>query len=231
MNLYKLILLLAGICAGMFHHARAQAPDSLLTDRQEKFQDYSTFRKEMKERSWINMVELDRKASALVNTDNELIWGYLNKEITRNQQLSTQNDRMKLEMTFLKREIETRTQQLNDHQHLNNLFLMIILGLSVACIVSLVLLIGQFKRNRQASKELERMWSMSDDQTTSLRKQEKELARQIRLLEVENQAMQKELALLSDQKSAARRKLEEEIRSRQKAEQEIKVLIGQIKKK
>jgi hypothetical protein len=39
------------------------------------------------------------------------------------------------------------------------------------------------------------------------------------------------MSMLSSQKAAARKKLEEEIRSREKAEQEIQELTGQIKKK
>jgi hypothetical protein len=122
-------------------------------------------------------------------------------------------------------------EELAEHRSLNNLFLMLTLGLSVALVISLVFLFALFRRNRQAAFELERLWSMSDDQTTSLREKEKDLHKQVRLLEVEKKAMQQELSLLADQKSAAREKLEEEVRSRQKAEKEIKSLIGQIKKK
>ena len=231
MHLYKLIFLLTVLAMGLSGHATAQPLDSLLDDRQHKFREYSVFRDSMKERTWINMVELNKRAAAVIALDNELVLNHLDHEVSRNTGLTAQVEKIEMERAFLKKELENREGQLAEHRHLNNLFLMIALGLSIALIISLVFLAAFFRRNRQASKELERLWSMSDDQNALLRDKEKDLNKQVRLLEVENQAMQQELSLLVDQKSAAREKLEEEIRSRQKAEKEIKELIGQIKKK
>jgi len=231
MHLYKLIIILSGIVVCSHQAAEAQRLDSLLSDRQTKLQDYTQFKNGMKERTWINLIELNKLAGEVIKADNDLIWYHLDREAGRNKELLTENEKLRLEMAFLDKEAEMRKAQIDEHRYLNNLFMIIILGISAALIISLGFLIGQFRRNRHAVYELERLWSMNDDQSASLREKEKELNKQIRLLEVENEAIQQELSLLSDQKSVARKKLEEEIKSRKKAEDEIRDLINQVKKK
>lgn len=231
MHLYKLIIILSGIVVCSHQAAEAQRLDSLLSDRQTKLQDYTQFKNGMKERTWINLIELNKLAGEVIKADNDLIWYHLDREAGRNKELLTENEKLRLEMAFLDKEAEMRKAQIDEHRYLNNLFMIIILGISAALIISLGFLIGQFRRNRHAVYELERLWSMNDDQSASLREKEKELNKQIRLLEVENEAIQQELSLLSDQKSVARKKLEDEIKSRKKAEDEIRDLINQVKKK
>jgi UDP-2,3-diacylglucosamine pyrophosphatase LpxH len=216
---------------GLIQSAHTQELDSLLTDRQNKLQDYTQFKNNMKERTWINLIDLNEKAGIVINADNELIWYHLDREMARNRAMATKNDKLMLEMAFLNKELENREEQFKEHMYLNNVFLLIILGLSIAFIISLVILIAQFRRNKHAIYELERLWSMNDDQTTSLRDKERELKKQVQLLEVENKTMRQELSFLSDQTSTARKKLEKEIQSRQKAEQEIRELTGQNGKK
>jgi len=231
MHLYKLIIILSGIVVCSHQAAEAQRLDSLLSDRQTKLQDYTQFKNGMKERTWINLIELNKLAGEVIKADNDLIWYHLDREAGRNKELLTENEKLRLEMAFLDKEAEMRKAQIDEHRYLNNLFMIIILGISAALIISLGFLIGQFRRNRHAVYELERLWSMNDDQSASLREKENELNKQIRLLEVENEAIQQELSLLSDQKSVARKKLEDEIKSRKKAEDEIRDLINQVKKK
>ncbi len=231
MHLYKLIFLLPALAMGFSGRAATQPLDSLLTLRQNKYLDYTEFREAMEERTWINLIELNNKAGDVIAADNELLWHHLDREVIRNRDLTDQAEKLEMELAFATKELTHREGQLADHKYLNNLFLMITLGLSIALIIALAFLVSLFKRNRQAIYELERLWSTSDDQTASLREKERELHKQVRLLEVENKAMQQELSMLSDQKLAARKKLEEEIRSRQRAEEEIRDLIGQIKKK
>ncbi len=231
MHLYKLIIILSVLSVGSSQFTKAQELDSLLTDRQNKLQDYTQFKNNMKERTWINLIDLNEKAGAVINADNELIWYHLDSQMARNREMATKNEKLALEMAFLNKELENREEQFEEHMYLNNVLLLIILGLSIAFIISLVILVAQFRRNKLAIYELERLWSMNDDQNTSLRDKEKALKKQIQLLEVENKAMQKELTLLSDQTSTARQKLEKEIQSRQKAEQEIRELTDQNRKK
>ena len=42
-------------------------------DRQEKLQHYTQFKDTMTERTWINLVELGKRAEALIELDNELL--------------------------------------------------------------------------------------------------------------------------------------------------------------
>lgn len=134
-------------------------------------------------------------------------------------------------MAFLNKEKEQTDSQLKEHTSLNNLFLMIILGLSVALIILLASIISLYKKNKEAFYELRRLWSMNDDQSIMLQEREKALNKQMRLLEIENKAMQKELADLSAQKNSLKQNRQKADNPQRKKNQGIINLSDQIKKK
>jgi hypothetical protein len=101
--------------------------------------------------------------------------------------------------------------------------------ISVVLVLSLIFLVDRQKRFKLALMELERLWSSGTDSGPN--SETNMLREQISALTQENNKIKKELIILSDQKKDARKKLEEEIRSRHVMEREIKNLIGQIKKK
>lgn len=230
MSLYKLINILSVLAIYLPLGLQAGTLDSLVTDRNTKFQEFSGFKNNMESRTWINLVELGTKADAVIEADNILIRNILENEIDRNTKLSEQNEQLILEMAALKNEQERRQNQLRNHQKLNNLLLLVVLGLSLGFITSIILFIHHYRKYRHTRFELEQYWSMNDEQSLQLVEREKNLRKQIQLIEIENKAMQKEFVALSNQKTAAKNKLEEEINSRRKAEEEIRELIGQLKK-
>jgi len=228
--LYTLIIILSGLAVGIPCLTTANTLDSLLSDRQSKLQEYASFKNNMKERTWMNLIDLNEKAGAIINADNDLIWHHLDKEIARSRDLLVKNEKLMLEMAFLNKEVQTRDENIKEHRYLNNLFLMIILGLSIAFIISLAFLAGQFRRNKHAIYELERLWSMNDDSNSALREKEKALSKQIRLLEVENMAIQKELAYMSNKASVAQKKMNGEIKAGQRTADDQKLAGSQGKK-
>jgi len=231
MRLYKLLILLSGLTMGIFPQTNAQnIRDSLVTDRQNKLQEYTQYKNNMEERTWVNLIDLGQKANALISADNELIHIYLDRELARRKELSILNDKLILDTAIMRKEAEKRSEQLNEYQYLTNLFLLIILGVSIAFILAFIFLIDRHKKYKEVIYELERFWSMDNDQSLALKEKERELRKHLRLLEIENTTIQKEFILMSDQRTKAKKKLEEEIVSRRKAEQNMKDLIGQMKK-
>ena len=210
-------------------YAAGQRLDSLMNVRAEKFDDYSRYKNNMTDRTWSNLLELGKKAGAVIEIDQILISEYLEEEIAKNTDLKTSIEKMSLEMALLHKEAEVRGVLLRERQNQVRTFLIILVTLTFILILSILVMIDRHKKYKFAVAEMERIWSASDDKDPN--SATAVLKDQIRKLNIENNKIKKELIILSDQKKDARKKLEDEIRSRQIMEREIKNLIGQIKKK
>lgn len=230
MPLYKLIYILLVPIFCFVQPLHAQDIDSLMGQRESKLHAYSHFKDTMQQRTWINLVDLGKRAQAVIDADNELVNTLLINMQDRNSANTILHEEMNLQLAMLESENQKRKLQLTEYTKLNQVLLIIIIGLTAGLITALVLLTNQYRKNRLAGFELERLWSMNDDQSIALREREKNLEKQIRLLEIENKTMHKEFMLISDQKSHTKKQLQEEIDSRRKVEKEIKDLLGQIKK-
>lgn len=204
--------------------------DSLLTSRNEKYLEYSSFKDNMTNRSWSNLIQLGKKAQAVIDADNQLVTKYLQKELTKNKDLATSIEKLSLEMALLHKEAEVRGLLLREKQSQLKLFLIILASVSIALILSILFLIDRHKRYRIALREMENMWAMNDD-TSNVNTVAGMLKERVNQLTFENNKFKKELIILSDQKKDAKNKLENEIHSRKVMEGEIKNLIGQIKNK
>lgn len=229
MRSLKLMNILSVLVLCLTQHLPAQNTDSLMTDRQVKFDEYSQFKDQMSERTWINLVELGKKADKVLDADNALLQSYFEEELAQNRSLVVRNEELMLEIAGLRNDYEKRNTRLHDYRQMNNTLLLIILGLSILFIASIIILVNQYRKNKQITFELQRFWSMNDDQSVLIREKAKDLEKQIHLLEIENKAMHKEFIHISDQKIAAKKRLEAEIQSRRKVEQEIKDLLLQLK--
>lgn len=231
MRLYKLTILLTWLVAGLCHNASAQVLDSLLSERKSRLQEYTQFRSNMTERTWINLIDLHELADQLINADNDLIGNHLEEEIARNKEIKTLNDQAAMEIAYLKKETEQSNIQLNEHSALNSMLMMIILGLSAALLMLIIALISLYRKNKEIFHELQRLWSMNDEHSILLKEKEQMLNKQLRLLEIENTAMQKEMDELAIQKNHLKLKQEESTTRGQEDNKQIRNLRDQIKKK
>ena len=91
MHLCKLTIILSWLIAGLSLSVSAQLLDSLLLYRQNNLQEYTQFKNNMTERTWINLIDLNELAGRVINTDNELIWNHLEEEMARNKEIITRN--------------------------------------------------------------------------------------------------------------------------------------------
>lgn len=230
MSLYKLLIILFGLVVCTHVNTIAQKLDSLKLDREGKLMEYSEFKNSMTERTWVNLIELGKRAEAVIDADNDLILTHLEKEINHYREISKKHETLNMELALTQSESSKNNTQIEEYKQLNNVLLLVVAILLIILFSTLILLSNIYRKSNQTTFELEKFWSMRDELSMVHKDKEKELTKQLRLLEIENKAMHKEFTLLSDQKIAAKKKLDQEIQSRQKVEREIKGLIGQLKR-
>lgn len=199
--------------------------------REAELQAYSDFKENMQERTWLNLVELGDKAAAVIERDNQLIKALTGSEKHLIEALKGEKQQMSVEINYLSEKEKELENRLVKYQKMNTILLFVIAGLIIVGVILFTLLVIRTNQYKQNQIELERFWSMQDEYSIAHQEKESELLRQIRLLEIEQKAMQKEFILLSDQRAEARKRLEQEISNRRKVEEEIKELLGQLKTK
>ncbi len=209
-----------------------QSLDSVLLNRDHQLTEYYRFKDGMKERTWINLVNLNNKALQLIETDNLILDNHLKLEMNRSKEISDKLEKANLEKLLLNREIQVKATMLEEQRFLNT-NLVIATGLAfILFVVILILFIDRHIRYRSTRMELERSWSkhheplLSTNKTEGISKQQNEINS---LLE-QNKTIKLQLEELSNQKRAQDKQLQFEINSRNKVEKEIKSLISQIKK-
>jgi hypothetical protein len=224
-----IILTLTVVCCT--HPVHAQQLDSLINLRETELHTYTQFKDTMQERTWLNLVELGNKAAAVIERDNQLIEAIAGADNHLIDALQQEKQEKILEINYLSQQEEKLERRLIKYQQMNTILLIVIAGLFILGVILFTLLIIRTNQYKYNQIELERFWSMQDEYSIAHQEKESELLRQIRLLEIEQKAMQKEFILLSDQRTEAHEKLKKEISNRRKVEEEIKELLGQLKTK
>jgi hypothetical protein len=206
--------------------------DSVLVSRNLQLTDYYRFKDGMKERTWINMVNLGDKALQIIESDNLILDNFLQNEMNKSQKLNTKLEAANLEILLLKREVEVNSIILEEQRFLNT-NLIIITGVSIILfVILLILFIDRQIRYRSTNMELERLWARSDDQPIQIKEdklndlQQKEFES----LTEQNKVIKRKLEEMSELKIGNENALQKEIDSRMEVEKEIKSLISQIKK-
>ncbi|MEZ5082681.1 MAG: hypothetical protein R2750_04440 [Bacteroidales bacterium] len=210
----------------------AQTFDSLLINRQKGYNNYTSFKNNMLDRSWINLVNLTAMADELIHTDNEIIDKYQRNEIIYNRQLLDSLENVKLSLSLYKKEAEIAVAQLNEQKSMVNILLIVGAVISILFLVAVSFLFGSHARNKAARKEIDRLWRKQDepDPNIELSIDKIPLAQEISKLTEENILLKKRMESIDKLKLNAEAKLKEEISSRHEAENEIRNLIEQIKK-
>ena len=205
--------------------------DSLLLDRKLLKDDYTDFRDQMKERTWLNLVTIQEKADNLFDLDNEIINKYLVREVRKRKEYIDSIEKLNLELALLQKETEVQQMILNEKSFLNRTLLIIAGSVSLLFFVLLILYIDRQSRFRAAKLELERYWNREHDpESHSLRKDEiNTLREQLYKNADEIEKLRKDNQSILNQKSIAEKKLRAEIDDRRQAESEIKKLIDQLK--
>jgi len=204
--------------------------DSILISRNNKLTDYYQFREEMKERTWLNMVNLNEKALLVIKTDNQIIDGYLTYEMNRTSELNDQLEQLKLENSLLKREIELNSIILEEKRLLSNKLFIATLILAVSFIIILIFFIDRHIRFKSTRLELERQYAWTNNsQNNRDNVALQEYQSKIESLTKQNETINKQLKETLEQKKTRDQEFQKELNSRKEMEKEITQLISQIK--
>jgi flagellar biosynthesis GTPase FlhF len=215
----------------IFHLYAGRELDSLLISRDNKLSDYYQFKDEMKERTWLNMVNLNEKALMVIKADNQIIDRYLNFEMNRTSELNDQLEQIKLENSLLKKEIEINAVILEEKRLLSNKLFIATLILAVSFIIILIFFIDRHIRFRSTRMELERQYAWTNNsQNTRDNVTLQEYKSKIERLTKQNETINKQLKEILQQKKTRDQEFEKELNSRKEMEKEITQLISQIKK-
>lgn len=205
--------------------------DSLLVSRSHQLTDYYRFKDGMKERTWVNMVNLNNKALQLIETDNMILNNHLELEMSRSSRIAEKLEKTNLEILLLNREIEVNSIMVEEQRFLNTNLVIITAVVIVLFVIVLILFIDRQIRYRSTRMELERFWARGDEQpgTHNLTEKGVDKQKEINSLTKQNNTFKQQLEEIIKQKSTQDNQLQKEINSRKEVESEIKSLISQIK--
>ena len=137
-----------------FQVSHTQNIDSLLEQRDQKFQEYTQFKENLNERTWINLVNLSNLANDVIELDNQIVEYYnINGGVNNNAYKSKAED-LNLEVSLLKREAEIQKSILDERQFLFNTLLMIIGGFTLLLIGLFIFAIDRHIRFRNTKLKI-----------------------------------------------------------------------------
>ncbi|MFU8843461.1 MAG: hypothetical protein ACNA7V_06590 [Bacteroidales bacterium] len=229
---FRILLTFILFCI-IFHPTDAvTSVDSLKILEEALYQDYKYDRLTMKERTWIRLVELDRKANELIEM-NRLIFEEL-YDLSKREKIDFLEhiNIISMEKALVEREMEIQVIALDRKIKFQKTLVMGSILVGTLFIFTLILLLSFRKRYKSARRELERLYSSAEEPTrTNIQTQVKRLTNnKLNVMKENNAKLKKELTRVSDEKSEAVEALKKEIRDRKKMEEEIKNLIEQIRK-
>jgi hypothetical protein len=217
----------------LYQSVKAQDIDSLLQLRGNSFQEYTQYKKNLGERTWIKLVNLSNLANNVIELDNELVDYYFSKGIDRNNVYKAKAEELNLEISLLKREAEIQKMVLEERKILFDTLLKIIGGVSLFFIVLLIFSIDRHIRYRNTKMELERTWAgQIDTHKESTSEQEfLKVNKEIRYLSTENTKLKDQVLELMNKIKEKEKVMDEELKYRKGLKEEIRNLITQIKSK
>jgi preprotein translocase subunit SecG len=206
--------------------------DTLRLLRDKLYMDYQYERSTMKERTWLRLVELDRKALELIEADRLIIEQLTDQTNQEKSGLLEIIDIISLEKALIERETEIQQIALDRKAALQNALVFSTILIAILFFVTLILLITLKKRHRTTRKELERLYSSGDESKNRgiQAHGNHTINNKLNAMKENNEKLKNELNRISDEKTEAIDALKKEIRDRKKMEDEIRNLIEQIKK-
>jgi len=215
----------------LYQSAIAQNIDSLLKLRDKSYQEYTLYKENLGERTWIKLVNLSNLANNVIELDNELVDYYFSKGINHNNTFKAKAEELNLEISLLKREAEIQKTILEERKFLFDTLLKIIGGASLLLIGLLIFSIDRNIRYRNTKMELERTWAgeISTAKESTSEQEFVKVNKEIRSLSTENTKLKDQVLELMNKIREKEDILDEELRHRKGLKEEIRNLIKEIK--
>ena len=215
----------------LYQSAISQNIDSLLKLRNNSFQEYTQYKENLGERTWIKLVNLSNLASNVIELDNELVDYYFSKGIDRNKTFKAKAEELNLEISLLKREAEIQKSVLEERKFLFDTLLKIIGGVILLFIILLIFSIDRHIRYKNTKIELERTWAGQIDLPKESTSEQEFLKvnKEIRSLSNENTKLKDQVLELMNKIKEKEKVMDEELKHRKGLKEEIRNLIKEIK--
>ncbi|MCD4744921.1 MAG: hypothetical protein K8R58_01325, partial [Bacteroidales bacterium] len=135
----------------------ANPVDSVLQKRNSAYQDYKAFKESMKERTWLNLINLNFKIEDVVKIDDKIIEIYLPAEINKNIELSKQLTELNNEFELLKQKNIEQQNQLKENNDKIQILIIALGFTSLLFIIFLILFINKFLRHKKIQPEINKI--------------------------------------------------------------------------
>lgn len=203
--------------------------DSALYQRNITYSDYYEFKQAMKERTWINMVNLTTKANEVIKIDNAIINFHLYTLIKENKKFKIQLEQIKSEVLLLKKEAEVQGLILEERRFLYNIMIITIATLSLLFLIVLVLFINRQIGYQGLKTELRNAYARSDERPETNHSELEKLSKENEEIKKDKQKLSSKVSLLNEALQKKELELEKEISSKKEVENQIRDLLKQIK--
>jgi len=213
------------------HNTIAQNIDSLIKSRNQLLQEYTQFKENMGERTWIKLVKLSDLSNEIIELDNQIVDYSFSQGIDQHKIIKAKAEELKLEITLLKREAEIQKMVLDERNSMFTTLLFVIGGMSILLILMIIFASDRHVRFTNTKMELERTWA-GEIEIPKVSTSEQEFVKvnqEIRSLSTENTKLKDQVLELMNKINEKEKILDEELDSRKQLKTEIRNLITQIK--
>jgi len=207
--------------------------DSVLRKRNIDYLDYRNFKETMGERTWLNMVNLNKKADNVISIDNKIVNDYFYELKNSSKLLKEKVEKLSFELSLLKKEEETSRLLLKENKTYSNIILIIASSFIILFIAALIFLIDRQLKFKSAKFEMERLWANEDKKLSdeTFEKELPNLKNQVNNLNIQKAELEKEIKKLRERYEEKEKALVSEMNAKREIEKEIKKMITQIKSK
>jgi peptidoglycan hydrolase CwlO-like protein len=229
--------------------------DSIISERNNKYQDYLQFRESLTKHTWTDLMKLKDQAGDIIKTDNIIINEYLIKELLLVNQLESEIIKLNNELKLTKKEIESRESTIRVRENFIKMLFYGLIAAGILVILFIAILIDRHIRYRGLKSDIERIWASAEDRDDDLYKNE-ELGNEVKSLKRDKEKLlnrideiskndkdnsdfntklrndikrlKEEIKQLQDSVREKDNNLKKEVQIRKAVEEEIKELIRKI---
>lgn len=164
------------------------AIDSVISERNNKYQDYLQFRESLTKHTWPDLMKLKDQAGDILKTDNIIINEYLRKELQKVKKNEMEIEKLRNEIKMAQKEIEAKERILTEREDFTKMLFYSLTGAGVLIVIFLGFLIDRHIRYIRLKDEIERIWASAGDRDDDLYKNE-ELVKEIKALKREKEKL------------------------------------------
>jgi len=204
--------------------------DSIILERNNKYQDYLQFRESLTKHTWTDLMKLKDQAGSIIKADNIIINEYFTKERLKVSKKESEIINLKNEFKLAENEIEAKESILKEHKDFTKMLFYGLIAAGILVILFIAILIDRHVRYHKLKDEIERIWANAGEYDEDLYKNE-ELVKEVKSLKRDKEnllARIDELSVIDKDNNEFNAKLRNDIKQ---LKEEIKQLQDSVREK